>query len=141
MPEGNRLSPQAKSFIKEIGQGTVNSTDAIGQSTANMTDEEFAILKWLVEKRSREAAQVTVTPVSTAQHCIPRSLNPEMPRDVCVSLESNEGKTDPELTELEPRSAGTGLETPGQQCPPNEGIWEKEQTIADGYLLVGIGPN
>ena len=48
MPEGDRFSPRAKSFIMEIGQGTVNSTDAIGQFTANMTDEEFAILKRLV---------------------------------------------------------------------------------------------
>ena len=38
-------------------------------------DEEFARLKWLVEKRSREAAQaqVTVTPVGTVQYC---SLSP-----------------------------------------------------------------
>ena len=46
---------------------------------------------------------------------------------------------DPERGELEPPSAGTGLETPGQQCPPNEGTWEKGRTIADGYLLVGMG--
>ena len=76
MPEGARFIPRANSFIKEIVQGTVDLTDAIKQSTANMTDEEFAILKRLVEKRDREAAQVTFTPVSTAQHCIPRSLNP-----------------------------------------------------------------
>ena len=50
MPEGDRFSPRAKSFIKEVGQGTMNSTDAIGQSTANMTDEELAILKQFVEK-------------------------------------------------------------------------------------------
>ena len=71
-PGGDSFSPRAKNFIKQIGQGTVNSTDAIGQSTANLTDEEFAILKRLVEKRDREAVQVSVTPVSTAQHCIPR---------------------------------------------------------------------
>ena len=46
---------------------------------------------------------------------------------------------DPELKELEPPSAGAGLETPGQQCPPNEGTWEKGRTVADGYLLVGMG--
>ena len=71
MAEGDRFSPRAKRFIKEISQGTVNSTDAIRQNTANMTDEKFAILKRLMEKRSRGAAHVTVTPVSTAQHCIP----------------------------------------------------------------------
>ena len=35
MPAGDRFSLRAKSFIKKIGQGTVNSTDAIGQSVAN----------------------------------------------------------------------------------------------------------
>ena len=44
----------------------------------------------------------------------------------------------PERDELEPPSADTGFETPGQQCPPIEGIWETGQTIADGYLLVGM---
>ena len=85
---------------------------------------------------------MTVTPVGTAQHCIPRSLNPETPSDVYVSMEEKDGGgINPELTELEPPSAGTGLETPGQQCPPNEGIWETERTIADGYLLVDMGSN
>ena len=46
---------------------------------------------------------------------------------------------DPERGELELPSAGTGLETPGRQCPPNEGAWEKGRTVADGYLLVGMG--
>ena len=47
----------------------------------------------------------------------------------------------PELTELESPSAGTGLERPGQQYPPMEGIWDTGRTIADGYLLVGMGSN
>ena len=127
MPEGDRSSPRAKSFIQEIGEGTVNSTDAIGQSTANMTDEEFTILKLLVEKRDREAAQVTVKPAITAQHCIPRSLIPEILPDVCVSLESNEGKMDPELTELEPPSAGTGLETPDSNVPQSRGYGRQDK--------------
>ena len=79
MPAGDRFSPRAKSFINKIGQGTVNSTDAIGQNVANMKDEDFDILKRLVEKRDREAVQASVTPVSTAQHCIPRLFNPEIP--------------------------------------------------------------
>ena len=108
----------------------------------DLPDEEFAEIKRYVERRSREAAQVTVTPVSTAQHCIARSLNPEISSDVYVSMEENdEGTMNPELTELEPLSAGTSLETFGQQCPPNEGIWEKERIIADGYLLVSMGSN
>ena len=108
-----------------------------------MSDEEFAILKRLVEKRSREAAQaqVTVTPVDTVQHCSPCPLNPEMPADVRMRLESNEGKMDPELKEYEPPSAGTSLETPGQQCPPNERTWETGRTTSDGFLTAGVGSN
>ena len=52
----------------------------------DLPDEELAAIKRYVEKQSREAAQVTVTPVSTAQHCIPHSLNPEIPSDVCMSV-------------------------------------------------------
>ena len=96
------------------------------------------MIKRYVERRSREAAQVTVTPVSTVQHCIPRSLNPEMTPDVCINLESNEGKMDPELKKLESPSAGTGFETPGQQCHP---IWETGRTTADGFLAAGVGSN
>ena len=47
----------------------------------------------------------------------------------------------PEPTELESPSTGTGLETSGQQCPPKEGTWELGRTIADGYLFVGMGSN
>ena len=42
----------------------------------------------------------------------------------------------PEPTEIESPSAGKGLETPGQQCPPNG---ETGRTTADGYLLDGMG--
>ena len=108
----------------------------------DLPDEELAEIKRNVERRSRVAAQVIVTPVSSVQHCIPRSLNPETPSDIYVSMEEkDEGTMNPGLTELEPPPAGMGLETPGQQCPPNEGIWEKGRTIADGYLLVGMGSN
>ena len=103
-----------------------------------VSDEEFAILKRLVEKRGREAAQMAVTPVDTVQYCSPSPQTPEPSPDVCVDLENNDGRMDPERGELKPPSAGTGLETPGQQCPPNEGAW-KERTIADGYLIVGMG--
>ena len=108
----------------------------------DLPDEELAAIKRYVERRSREAAQVTVPPVSTAHHCITRSLNPETPSHVYVNMEEKEeGRMNPELTELEPPSTGTGLETPGQQSPSNEGTWEKGRTIADGYLLVGMGSN
>ena len=55
--------------------------------------------------------------------------------------EKDEGRMNPEPTEIETPSAGTGIETPGQPGPPNEGIWETGRTIADGYLLVGMGSN
>ena len=45
---------------------------------------------------------------------------------------------DPELEELESPSAGTGLETPGPQCPPNEGTWEQGRTTANGFFTAGV---
>ena len=48
---------------------------------------------------------------------------------------------DPERGELKSSSAGTGLETPGQQCPPNDGTWETGRTTADGFLTAGVGSN
>ena len=53
----------------------------------DLPDEELAAIKRYVERRSREAAQVAVPPVSTAHHCITRSLNPETPSHVYVSME------------------------------------------------------
>ena len=146
MPEGDGFSQRAKSFTKEIRKGTVNSTNAIGQSTVNLTDAELAMLKRLVEKRDRDAAHATVAPVDTALYRSPRSLTPDIPSDVCVSMEKksqgmeekDEGRINPEPAEVESPSAATGLETPGQQCPPNG---ETGRTTADDYLLVGIGSN
>ena len=117
-------------------QKVSNLINAIEQS--KVSDEEFAVLKRLVEKRGREATQATVTLVDTVQYCglSPQTLEPSP--DVCVNLENNEGRMDPEQGELEPPSAGTGPETPGQQCSPNEGTWKKRRTIADSYSLVGM---
>ena len=102
-------------------------SDSLGELLANF---EFARIKEYVEKRSREEAQaqVTVTPVDTVQRCSPCPLDPEPSSSVFVKLENTEGKMGPELEELESPSAGTGLETPKQQCPPNEGIWETGRT-------------
>ena len=121
---------KVSNLINEIQQGKVS-------------DEEFAFFERLVEKRSREAAQaqVTVTPVDTIQHCSPCPLNPEMPPDLCFKLENNEGRMDPVRGELESPSANTGLETLGQQCPPNEGTWETGRATADGFLTAGVGSN
>ena len=94
-----------------------------------------------VEKRSREAtqAQVTVTPVDTVQHSSLCPLDPEPSSSVYVKLENTEGKMGPELEELESPSAGTGLEMPGQQYPPNEGIWQTGRTTASDILTTSVG--
>ena len=118
-------------------QKVSNLINAIEQGI--MSTEEFAILKRFVEKRGREEPQVTVTPVDTVQYCSPSPRTPDPSSDVCFKLKNNKGRMDPERGELEPPPAGTGLEMPGQQCPPNERTWEKGRTIADGYSLVGMG--
>ena len=110
----------------------------VGGLKGKLLDEELAVIKRYVERRSREAAQVTATPVSAVQHCSPCPLNPEIPPDICMRLEGNEGKIDPELKELESPSAGTGFETPGQQCHP---ILETGRNTADGFLTAGVGSN
>ena len=51
------------------------------------------------------------------------------------------GMMNPEQDQFELPSAGTGLETSGQQCPPNEEAWEIGRTIADGYFLLGMCSN
>ena len=84
-------------------------------------------------------AQVTVTPDDTVQYCSPCSPNTDMPSDVCFKSKNNEGKMGPELKEVESPSAGTGLKTPGQQCPPNEGTWDQRRTTASGFLTAGVG--
>ena len=102
-----------------------------------LSAEEYATLKRLVEKRVREAAQVTaVTRDDTVQHCSPISQPSVPPSGVCCNLE-NEGRLDPESEKLKSSSASTGLNTPGQQCHPNEGIRETGRTTASGTLTAG----
>ena len=55
--------------------------------------------------------------------------------------EKDEGRMNPELTELEPPSAGMGIETSGQQCPSKEETRETRRTIADVFFHVGMGSN
>ena len=112
-----------KDAISMPRQKVRNLMNAIDQDKSS--DEEFANLRRLVEKRVREAAQMTVTRVDTVQYCSPISQTPEPPSDAYVKLENNEGKMGQELEKLESSSADTGLETPGQQGPPNEGTWEQ----------------
>ena len=129
-----------KDAISMPRQKARNRISAVEQG--KVSNEEFAMLKRLAEKRDLGAAHVTVAPVNTAQYRSPRSLTPEIPSNVCVHIEKNKaGMMDPEQDQLELPSAGTGLETPGQQCPPNGETWETGRTIADGYLLVGMGSN
>ena len=103
-----------------------------------LSDEEYATLKRCMEKRVRETAQVTaVTRDHTVQHCSPCSPNPDRPSGVHFNLK-NEGTMSQELEELTSSSASTGLNTPGQQSPPNEGVWETGRIIADGILTAGV---
>ena len=97
--------------------------------------------KEYVERRSREAARAQVTAVirdDTVQHCSPYSPNPDRSSVVYFNLENNEDEMGPELEKLESPSAGTGLETPGQQCPPYGGIWGQGRTIANGILTASV---
>ena len=115
-----------RNIIRKIEQGEVS-------------DEDFAVIKRLVETRDRDAAQVTVTQVRTVQHCSPIPKTPEPPSNAYVKLENNEGTMSQELVELTSSSAGTGLKTPGQQGPPNEGTLGQRQTTANGFLTAGVG--
>ena len=103
-----------------------------------LSAEEYATLKRLVKKRVREAAQMTITPVDTVQHCSPISQTPVPPSGVYFNLENNEDEMGPELEKLESSSVGTDLETPGQQCPPNEGVWETGRITTNGSLTAGV---
>ena len=110
--------------------------NAIEQDT--LSDEEYATLKRYMEKRVRETAQVTaVTRDNTVQPCSPCSPNPDRPSGVLCNLE-NEGTMSQELEELTSSSTSTGLNTPGQLSPPNEGVWETGRIIADGILTAGV---
>ena len=110
--------------------------NAIEQDT--LSDEEYATLKRCMEKRVRETAQVTaVTQDNTVQPCSLCSPNPDRPSGVLCNLES-EGTMSQELEELTSTSTSTGLNTPGQLSPPNEGVWETGRIIADGILTAGV---
>ena len=108
----NTISMPAENAVTRPWQKTMDFVDRL---KGKLPDEELAVIKRYVEKRSREAAQaqVTVTPDDTVQHCSPCSPNPDMPSDVCFKLNCNKSRMDPERGELESYSAGTGLETPG----------------------------
>ena len=104
-----------------------------------LPDWELAEIKRYVEKRCRKEAkaQMTAKPVGTVQHGSPILPNPDTPSNAYVKLENNEGTMSQELEELTSSSAGTGLKTPGQQGPPNEGTLGQRQTTANGFLTAG----
>ena len=114
-------------------QKTIQFVDGLKE---NLPDEELAVIKRYVERRSREAAQMTVTPVDTIQYCSPSPQTPEPSPDVCINLENNGGRMNPKRGELEPPSAGTGLETPGQT---KEVHVVRMRAYADSSLAVGQG--
>ena len=116
------------------------TTEFVDGLKGKLPDGELAVIKRYVEKQSCEAAQalLTVTPVDTVQYCSSSPQTPEPSPDVCINLENDKGRMDPERGELEPPSAGTGLETPGQQCHPT---WETGRTPAEGFLTAGVGSN
>ena len=110
------ISMPAEDTVARPWQKTIDFVDGLKRK---LPDEELVVIKRYVEKRSHEAAQaqVTVTQVDTVQRCSPCPLDPEPSSSVYIKLENTEGKMGPELEELESPSSGTGLETPGQQCP------------------------
>ena len=134
------ISMPAEDTVTRPWQKTIDFVDGLKEKLA---DKKLAVIKRDVEKRSRGAAQaqVTVTPMDTVQRCSPCPLDPEPSSSVYVKLKNTESKMGPELEELESPSARTGLETPGQQCPPNEGIWENGRTTASGILTAGVDSN
>ena len=102
---------------------------------------DYAEIKRCIDKRRREEAQakaqMAAEPVGTVQQCNPSSPNPDTPSDVCFNLE-NEGTMSQEMEEPTSSSASSGLNTPGQLSPPNEGIWETGRITADSILTAGV---
>ena len=135
--EVNALKEAISMSARTPWQKTMQFVDGL---QGRLPDEELAAIKRYVERRSRKKAQeqTTVTPVATVQHCSPISQTPEPPSGVHFNLE-NEEKI--ELDELKSSSADTGLETPGQQRPPIEGIWETGKTTASSILTAGASPS
>ena len=130
-----------KDAISIPAESTPRQKDSMDELLAKF---EYAEIKRCMDKRCREEeqAQMTVKPVGTVQrYCSPCSPNPDRPSDVCFDLENNEDEMDLELGKLKSSSAVTGLNTPGQQCPPNEGIRETGKTTASGILTTGAGPS
>ena len=94
-----------------------------------MSDEDFAIIKRIVERRGRNAAQMTVTPVDTVQYCSPRPQTPEPSSDVRVCMKkNNEGRMDTKRDELESPSAEVRvLNHPDSNVPRTRGYGRNDE--------------
>ena len=127
----DRSRQNAKSFIDELEQGT-----------ASLTDEEFVMIKRLVERRERNAAQATVAPADTAQYRSPRSTTPEISSDVRVCMEENkEGMVNPEPTELEHHRLVRVLKHPDSSVPRTGRQDEPLQTAVCSLACLNLGGN
>ena len=129
--EVNTLKKLSRCLV-ELGRGRRQRnfmTDSnTGQRASRMQKSPCSNGSW-----GGNAAHATVASIDKAQL-------PPLPTCFCVDVEEKyeEGRMNPEPTELESPSAVTSLETPGHQCPPNG---ETGRTSADIYLLLGMGSN
>ena len=107
MSARDRSRQRANRLIQKLKQGTVSM---------NLMDAEMTMFKRFVEERDRDTAHVTAAPPDTAQYRSPRSHALEVSFDTCGCVDMEEkyenGRMNPELTELESPSAVAGLETP-----------------------------
>ena len=117
------ISMPAENTVTRPWQKTMDFVDGL---KGKLPDEELPVIKRYVDMRSREAtqAQMTATPHDTVQYGNPCSPNPDMPSDVCLSRRVTRVRWT-QSEELKSPSADTGLETPGLQCPQNEGTWDQ----------------
>ena len=120
-------------------QKVSNLINAIEQG--KVSDEEFAIPKRLVEKRGREAAQVTVTPVDTVQYCSPSPQTPEPSPEVLFIWRTTRGGWTQSEASLNHHRLVRVLKRPDSSVPRTRGRGRKDEPIADGYLLVDVGSN
>ena len=77
----------------------------------DLPDEELAAIKRYVERRSREAAGGCPASQYSTSLYYPLAQSRDTVTCICQYGIKEEGRMNPELTELEPPSTGTGLET------------------------------
>ena len=133
----NAISMPAEPAENRPWQKTMDCVDGL---KGKLPDEELAVIKQYVEKRSREAAQaqVTVTPVDAVQHCSPCPLDPNL-RQVYVS---SWRATRVRWTRSEASSNHHRLvrvsKRPDSSVPRTRG-YETGRTTAAGFLTADVG--